>query len=204
MILWNALERVAAAILMLLLLPALLFLGALIWARASRTPILAHRRVGRSGESFWMLKFRTMWGTSAPKPAGSMLLGLVDYAVAEPVGIKPASDPRVEGAFARFLRRYSVDELPQLIHVITGRMALVGPRPLTADEWHKHYGADADEVLRLRPGMTGLWQVMGRSRLSYPQRKRLDLFLARHASVSLNLWILRRTVRQVLGGRDAW
>jgi lipopolysaccharide/colanic/teichoic acid biosynthesis glycosyltransferase len=198
---WNALERVAAVILIVILLPLFLVIAAAIWSRASRTPILAHRRSGRFGKPFWMLKFRTMWGASAPQPAGC---GLIDYAVADPENIKPASDPRVTGAFARFLRRYSIDELPQLIHVVSGRMALVGPRPLTAEEWRKHYGSDAEEVLRLRPGMTGLWQVMGRSRLSYRQRRRLDLFLVRHSSVRFKLWILARTARLVIGGQDAW
>jgi exopolysaccharide production protein ExoY len=201
---WNALERVTAAILILILLPALILIAAAIWGRAWRTPMLAHRRSGRFGKPFWMLKFRTMWGPAAPRPAGSGMGGLIEYAVEDPANIKPAADPRVVGAFARVLRRYSVDELPQLIHVISGRMALVGPRPLTAEEWRRHYGSDAEEVLRSRPGMTGLWQVMGRSRLSYRQRRRLDLFLVRHASVRLNLWILVRTARLVIGGQDAW
>jgi lipopolysaccharide/colanic/teichoic acid biosynthesis glycosyltransferase len=118
--------------------------------------------------------------------------------------IKGAPDPRVTSRLAAFLRRYSIDELPQLLHVVTGRMSLVGPRPLTPSELQSYYGADSGEVLSIRPGLTGLWQVMGRNRLTYAQRRRLDLFFVRKYSIALYLRILLRTPRQVLSGRDAW
>src|SRR5208337_1511677 len=88
---------------------------------------------------------------------------------------KLETDPRVPGRFPQFLRRHSVDELPQLWHVITGEMSLVGPRPVTERELRLHYGGFADEVLRLRPGLAGLWQISGRNRLTYADRRRLDL-----------------------------
>ena len=103
-----------------------------------------------------------------------------------------------------FLRKYSIDELPQLWHVAQGKMSLVGPRPMTAQELSDHYVQAAAEVLRFRPGLTGLWQIRGRSRLNYKRRQRLDLHFVRHWSVRLYLRILVATVPRVLTGKDAW
>jgi exopolysaccharide production protein ExoY len=83
-------------------------------------------------------------------------------------------------------------------------MSFVGPRPLTAGELNEHYGSDATEVLTALPGLTGLWQVLGRGRLSYPQRRRLDLRLLRRSSAGLYFAILRRTIGAVLYGKSAW
>jgi lipopolysaccharide/colanic/teichoic acid biosynthesis glycosyltransferase len=83
-------------------------------------------------------------------------------------------------------------------------MALVGPRPLTAGELDRHYAEHAAEVLTVRPGLTGLWQVLGRSKLTYAQRRRLDLFLVRHPLVRLQVRILLRTIPQVFSGRNSW
>ena len=83
-------------------------------------------------------------------------------------------------------------------------MSLVGPRPLTREEMRAHYASDAPEVLSVKPGITGLWQVMGRSRLTYPQRRRLDLFLVRKRSARLYAAILLRTLPEVLAGRNSW
>jgi exopolysaccharide production protein ExoY len=117
---------------------------------------------------------------------------------------KTGSDPRVTSAFARFCRKHSIDELPQLWHVITGEMSLVGPRPVTAVEWRRYYGDRSQEVLRLKPGLSGLWQTRGRNRLTYRQRRRLDLFLARHYCLLLYLRILGSTLPRVIAGRDAY
>ncbi|MCU1339994.1 MAG: sugar transferase [Bryobacterales bacterium] len=160
--------------------------------------------MGLNGEPFWILKLRTMWNTSddpgAPAPGGWIeYLQDTDVPVA-----KDAPDPRVTSRLAAFCRRYSVDELPQLLQVAAGRMRLVGPRPLTPRELDVYYGADCDEVLSVRPGITGLWQVMGRNRLTYAQRRRLDLFFVRKCGLGLYLRILLRTPLRVLSGRDAW
>ena len=117
---------------------------------------------------------------------------------------KVGGDVRVTSAFARFCRKYSIDELPQLWHVVTGEMSLVGPRPVTAAEWERYYGDRSCEVLQLKPGLTGLWQTRGRNRLTYRQRRRLDLFLARHYCLLLYLRILGATVPRVIAGRDAY
>ena len=200
---WKALgwgERAAAVLLLLALSPILCVTGILILALSRRTPLVAHQRIGQHGRPFWTLKFRTMWpGLVRPRT------GLVERIAEEPgVEIKASLDPRVTSRFARFCRRASIDELPQLAHVAAGTMSLVGPRPLTREELRKHYGPAAPEVLSVKPGITGLWQVCGRSRLSYPQRRRLDLFLVRRRSPGLYATILRRTVAAVLAGRNAW
>ncbi len=193
------LERVFAASALILLSPVLALVALCIWILSGSAPLVAHRRVGRLGELFWMLKFRTMWD------GGGRVRGFIerlpDPAVPEK---KTSGDARVTSEFARFCRKHSIDELPQLWHVATGEMSLVGPRPVTAAEWRKHYGDRSREVLRLKPGLTGLWQTRGRNRLTYRQRRRLDLFLARHYCLLLYLRILAGTVPRVIAGRDAF
>lgn len=141
-----------------------------------------------------------MWGKGCG-PVGR-------FAIENVSGPVPASkgsiDARVSSRFAAFCRRHSLDELPQLYHVIRGEMSFVGPRPITSEELNEHYGQAAYEVLSVRPGLTGLWQVMGRSKLSYAKRKRLDLLLVRRASRSLYFRILLCSVPRVLTGRDAY
>jgi exopolysaccharide production protein ExoY len=118
--------------------------------------------------------------------------------------VKAGIDSRVTSRFAAFCRKYSIDELPQLWHVVHGEMSLVGPRPMTVPEWDKHYGTTFSEVLNLKPGLSGLWQIRGRNRLTYRQRRRLDIFLARHYCLLLYVRILGQTVPRVIAGRDAW
>jgi lipopolysaccharide/colanic/teichoic acid biosynthesis glycosyltransferase len=183
-------ERLLALALFLILLPLMVVAGLIIFLLSRRPPIVKHTRIGQFGKPFGMIKLRTMWsGPAFDEP---------------PEGIKPVDDPRVSSRFARFCRRFSTDELPQLLHVISGKMTFVGPRPLTRCELDRYYGDSADEVLRATPGLTGLWQVKGRSRLSYPQRRRLDLFLVRHPMIRLRAEILWRTIPQVIAGRDSW
>jgi len=118
--------------------------------------------------------------------------------------LKQAADPRVNNRFARFCRRHSIDELPQLWHVIRGEMSLVGPRPITEGELRRHYEAFAEEVLDMKPGIAGLWQVSGRNQLSYPERRQLDLKLVRRRSIRMYLEILARAVPEVLTGTNSW
>jgi len=195
------LDQTLAALLFLALAPLIGIVAIVTWCLSRRSPFVAHRRVGQYGEIFWMLKLRTMW-SKADQPRETRL---VEFVSDQPVAtFKGASDPRVTSGFARFCRRYSIDELPQLWHVVRGEMALIGPRPITQLELNTHYGNSASEVLSLRPGLSGLWQVMGRSRLSYNQRRRLDVFLARHFTARLYLRTLWRTLPAAIRGADAW
>jgi exopolysaccharide production protein ExoY len=165
-----------------------------------RSPFIAHRRVGWRGTSLWMLKLRTMWNVGTASD-----LGWVEY-IDDPAGPlrKEAGDARVPHAFARFCRRHSIDELPQLLHVIRGEMSLVGPRPLTAGELNRYYAADAEEILSVKPGLAGLWQVSGRNRLTYAERLAFDLRLVRTLSPRLYFRILCRTIAEVCIGRNSW
>jgi lipopolysaccharide/colanic/teichoic acid biosynthesis glycosyltransferase len=170
-------------------------------AIASRqSPFIAHRRLGWRGETLWMIKLRTMWDEGSRR----------DRRWVERIACDSGSDgknpddPRVPNGFARFCRRHSIDEIPQLWHVIRGQMSLVGPRPVTAEELRRYYGADGEEMLALKPGLAGLWQVSGRSRLTYSQRKRLDLQYVRERSLRMYLRILLRTIPEVMTGSNSW
>ena len=198
---WSIAETFLALLLFIAALPFILLAALVVWILSRRAPFVTHRRAGQNGKPLPLLKLRTMW----PAPAGGR-----HFALMEPIrdesgpSAKAEDDARVANAFARFCRVHSIDELPQLWHVVCGQMSLVGPRPLTFRELREHYGADADEILRAKPGITGLWQVSGRNRLTYEQRRQFDLRLVREASPRLTLFILRRTLGAVLTGRDAW
>jgi exopolysaccharide production protein ExoY len=195
-------ERILASALMLLLLPALAAIAAITAALSRRSPFVAHCRVGQSGQTIWVLKLRTMWdGTASQRPA---LVERLPPGATQDFIPKTPKDPRVKSQFAAACRRYSVDELPQLWHVIRGEMALIGPRPLTWEEIHRYYDSAQAEFLAKKPGISGLWQVRGRSRLTYRQRRRLDLFMIRQWSLRLYLKILFDTIPAVLIGRNAW
>jgi exopolysaccharide production protein ExoY len=194
------LERGAAAALFILVLPPLVVSAAAVWILSGRPPFIAHRRMGCGGSVLWVYKLRTMWNGRRRVP-----FRLVEYVKADPAeSRKPRADPRVCSRFAAFCRRYSIDELPQLLQVARGEMALVGPRPMTAAEYDLHYADTAFEILSVTPGLTGLWQIKGRSRLNYSQRRRLDLFLVRKLSPLLYAYILIRTPIRVVTGCDAW
>jgi exopolysaccharide production protein ExoY len=117
---------------------------------------------------------------------------------------KLVEDPRIGNRFAAFCRKYSIDEMPQLWQVAMGEMALIGPRPLTELEVRLYYGANATRLLSRKPGITGLWQIRGRSSLSYRRRRRLDLYLDRHWSLKLYLYIAVSTIPAIVTGKNAW
>lgn len=199
---WQAftLAERAGALLLLALLSSPLLLVAVAVAILSRdSPFVAHARVGRGGNKFWVIKLRTMWGT-APR-SGCLLLERLDGSRVP--DCKAIRDERVTSAFAAFCRRHSLDEIPQLWQVVSGEMSLIGPRPITAEELREHYGDCVSEVLRVAPGIAGLWQVKGRNSLTYRQRRLLDLFLVRRMSLRLYLFILANTVVAVVSGRNA-
>lgn len=162
-------------------------------------PILfRQKRVGAQGEEFSMLKFRTMVADAEARLAGMASEGHD----ANQVLFKMKEDPRVTRV-GRLLRRFSLDELPQLINVWRGQMSLVGPRPPLPSEV-AGYESDAIRRLRVKPGLTGLWQVSGRSDLSWDESLRLDLWYVDNWSLLLDLQILSRTARAVLRGSGAY
>jgi len=196
-------ERAGATVLIIVLSPLLLGVALMTVALSGRSPLIAHRRVGWNGSELWLLKFRTMWDRRESFDVRN--LAWAEY-IDDSAGpdLKGPCDPRVSSHFARLCRRHSVDELPQLLQVASGKMSLVGPRPVTRRELEFIYGAEAGEIVCHKPGMAGLWQISGRNRLTALERRVLDLKLVRTRSVRLYLEILIRTVPEVLTGTNSW
>lgn len=189
----------SCAVLVLLLLSPLMLAIALTIAVSSKGPVLyRQQRVGLGGREFRLIKFRTMH-VDADRRAAELFARQNE--ASGPLS-KLKRDPRVTGP-GRFLRRFSMDELPQLFNVLGGSMSLIGPRPALPDEVAQF---TESENLRhvVRPGMTGLAQVSGRSDLEWSEAVRLDLHYAAHRSLALDLYILLRTVPAVLGARGAY
>ena len=160
----------------------------------SRGPILFRQtRVGKDGRLFCMLKFRTMCADAEIRKAD-----LAPHNQMSGPVFKMNNDPRVT-RLGRFLRKYSIDELPQLINVLRGEMSLVGPRPALPSEVSQ-YETWQCQRLCVRPGLTCLWQVNGRNSLNFEEWMRLDLEYITKSSLHLDLWILARTVPAVLRG----
>ena len=159
--------------------------------------IFRQPRVGRDGASFPMLKFRSM-----VIDAEDRLASLQHLNESDGVLFKIKADPRITPV-GRFLRRYSVDELPQLVNVLRGEMSLVGPRPPLPSEVER-YADDVHRRLLVRPGLTGLWQVSGRSGLSWDESVRLDLYYVDNWSMTSDLVIIAKTVGAVVGKTGAY
>lgn len=193
----DVVERLAAATGLLLLSPLLLAVAVAIRLDSPGPALFSQQRVGRDGRLFTIWKFRTM-STSAETD----LAGLADDNEGGAVLFKIRTDPRITRLGGR-LRRYSVDELPQLWNVVTGDMSLVGPRPALPQEVAQ-YDVDPRRRLAVKPGLTGLWQVSGRSDLDWDQTVRLDLRYVDNWSLRLDVVILVRTLRAVLGHRGAY
>jgi exopolysaccharide production protein ExoY len=198
----DATERITGLFLLLLSSPLLITSALAVAILSRRSPFVAHLRMGRNNQSFWMLKLRSMWEAGVTTNSSSRW---IEYVIADPPDDgKAASDPRVSSKFAAFCRRHSIDELPQFWHVARGEMSLVGPRPLTRVELVRHYGSDAAELVSVKPGLTGLWQVSGRSTIKFPDRAELDLKLVRELTPKMYLIILLRTFSALVGGQGAW
>jgi exopolysaccharide biosynthesis polyprenyl glycosylphosphotransferase len=189
---------VLVAALGLLALAPLLLAVALAVKLSSRGPVVFRQeRIGLRGRPFTLLKFRTM-----VEGADHMLATLREQNEADGPLFKLRSDPRVTGV-GRVLRRYSLDELPQLVNVLKGEMSLVGPRPPLASEVELYEEWQLDR-LEVRPGITGLWQVSGRSELSFEEYVRLDLFYVENWSIAYDLFILSKTIPLLVSAKGAY
>ncbi len=195
LLLKNAMDRVGAALGLIVLLPVLLGIALMIRLDDGGPVFFGQERVGRDGRTFRMLKFRTMHAG-----AESALPSLMTLNEGSGPLFKLRTDPRVTRC-GGVLRRYSLDELPQLLNVLRGEMSLVGPRPPLPREVAS-YGADARRRLLVKPGMTGMWQINGRSDLSWDESVRLDLYYVENWTPLLDLMILWRTFRVVLRPDD--
>jgi exopolysaccharide production protein ExoY len=196
----RLLDVVIAALLLVLLFPVMMLVAVIIYLVDPGPVIFAHQRIGRDGKAFPCLKFRSMY-----VGAEQRLKNILD---ADPVlrqqwerDHKLAVDPRIT-KIGKFLRVTSLDELPQLFNVLIGDMSMVGPRPIVAGEINR-YGRFIVFYYSVRPGLTGLWQVSGRSSTSYRRRVASDVLYARTKSLGFDLKIMAATVPAVLAGQGS-
>jgi len=194
----RAFDFVGGTLLLVLAAPVMLVFAIATKLQDGGPVLFRQTRVGRDGELFECLKFRSMVVDAEARLAGITHLNRN----ADGVLFKAQHDPRITRVGA-FMRRYSIDELPQLINVVNGDMSLVGPRPALPAEVRR-YAPDVQRRLHVRPGVTGLWQVSGRSDLSWNDTVRLDLYYVDNWSVVQDLSILTRTVQAVFRSRGAY
>ena len=193
----SLVDRTAAVLGLVVLAPVLLGIAVAVRATSPGPVLFRQERVGHCGRPFTMLKFRSM-----VTGAHEMVRDLAAASDGNGVLFKMQADPRVTRV-GRFLRRHSLDELPQLVNVVRGDMSLVGPRPPLQSEVDK-YGRDMHRRFLVKPGLTGLWQVTGRSELSWDDTVRADVRYVENWSLALDLSIMLKTVRAVVRGSGAY
>lgn len=186
---------------LIVLSPIFLIVAVTYFFGSDKGPIFyKHKRVGLNHQTFYMYKFR------------SMVVGATDillnnhelYAkfVANGYKLPTEEDPRIT-KFGAFLRKTSIDELPQFLNVLLGDMTIIGPRPVVENEL-KEYGDDVDILLSVKPGATGLWQATGRSEIQYPERADLEIEYAQNANLWFDFKIMFMTVGAVISGKGAF
>jgi exopolysaccharide biosynthesis polyprenyl glycosylphosphotransferase len=196
-VLKSVFDRCASLFLIVILSPVLVAIAIAIKLSDGGPVFFRQRRIGKEGHAFRIWKFRSMRAGVRP------VMQSVDTVAGEAqVLAKTPSDERVTSV-GRFLRRYSLDELPQLFNVLTGSMSLVGPRPLVPDEVDS-FGHGAQARLLVTPGMTGLWQVRGRSELPWDERVHLDLYYVENWSIWLDISLLWSTLRAIAHSDGAY
>ncbi len=193
---WKRLFDIGFSFSVLVLLsPLYLAIALLIYLSSSGSIFYSQQRVGKNGRLFSCIKFRTMM-----VGADRILQDLLDRCPQQKAEFqncfKLKNDPRIT-PIGKWLRMTSLDELPQFWHVLTGEMSVVGPRPLVPEELGKYSDA-IDQVLTVRPGITGLWQVSGRNDIPYARRVQLDLYYSRQHNLGLDLWIIFKTISVVI------
>ncbi|HEU0131829.1 MAG TPA: sugar transferase [Mycobacteriales bacterium] len=193
----GAVDRTLATLVLVLASPLLLVVAVAVFLTDRGPVFFRQERVGQNGRSFRIWKFRSMYVDAEARRAE-----LEERNEVDDVLFKMRRDPRVTPV-GRILRRFSLDELPQVWNVVRGDMSLVGPRPPLPSEVAR-YGSDVRRRLLVKPGLTGLWQVSGRSDLTWEESVRLDLHYVENWSVALDAMILWKTVGAVLRGRGAY
>jgi exopolysaccharide biosynthesis polyprenyl glycosylphosphotransferase len=190
-------DKSVAAFVLIVLLPLLVAIAAMVRLEDGGPVIFRQTRMGKDGQPFWLYKFRTMVPDAQRQQAA-----LAARNEGNGVLFKIRNDPRVTRVGAR-LRRWSLDELPQIVNVLLGQMSLVGPRPALPEEAAR-YGDYVSRRLAVRPGITGLWQISGRSNLPWEEAVRLDLHYVENWSLVLDLQILWKTLSAVIKGHGAY
>ena len=203
----RAIDIFGSLLALIVLSPVFLAIALLI-KLTSKGPVLFRQgRLGQFAKAFDCLKFRSMYANNDPKIHEAFMKEMIGgnartNGEGKPV-YKMKDDPRIT-SIGKFIRRTSLDEFPQFINVLKGEMSLVGPRPPLAYEYREYDVWHRRRVLEIKPGITGLWQVHGRSRVSFDEMVRLDLRYARRWSLGLDLQILLKTPAAVVSGDGAY
>jgi len=197
----RVLDILICAAAMPVVLPLLAALALLIRLGSEGNVIYRQERIGKNGKPFLLYKFRTMTA-DADNRLKRYLAENPALAVEWAENQKLKNDPRLTRT-GYFLRKYSLDELPQIINILLGDMTLVGPRPIVASETVK-YGRYFEEYCEVRPGLTGLWQTSGRNDTTYSQRVAYDHYYVTHWSLGLDIWIMAKTIPVAINGRGAY
>lgn len=197
----RILDILICAVAMPVILPVSAALALFIRIGSPGNVIYRQERIGKNGKPFVLYKFRTMT-IDADARLQQYLDENPELAAEWAASQKLRNDPRLTPA-GYFLRKYSLDELPQVLNILRGDMTLVGPRPIVPSETGK-YGRYFEEYCEVRPGLTGLWQTSGRNDTTYSQRVAYDHYYINHWSLGLDLWIMAKTIPVALVGRGAY
>jgi undecaprenyl-phosphate galactose phosphotransferase len=197
----NIFDYLTALSLILIFSPLLILLYLIVYFSTNGHPLFKHRRIGLNGKKFNVYKFRTMY-VDADKKLEELLEENEESRIEWENDFKLKDDPRIT-KIGTFLRKTSLDELPQLINVLQGKMSLIGPRPIIDQEIVK-YGEYFDYFTAVKPGITGLWQVSGRNDIDYDERVQLDVWYVRNWSINLDIQILLKTVLVVIGRKGSY
>lgn len=190
-------DVISASVALILLSPIFLILIIAVKLDSKGPVFFGHKRVGKNGSDIKVYKFRTMVVN-----AQEVFEAFTPEQKAEfEKNFKLENDPRIT-KIGNFLRKSSLDELPQLVNIIMGNMSVVGPRPIVKKELVK-YGKDVDKLLTVKPGLTGFWQANGRSDTSYEERVKMDMYYIDHRSFFMDIKIIFQTVKSVIKGEGA-
>ncbi len=192
-------DIILTSIALIVLSPAFIIIAILIKNDSKGSVLYRHKRIGKNGKYIYLYKFRSMYSDS--KERLEKLLENPKIRKEWEENFKLDNDPRIT-KIGKFLRKTSLDELPQLLNILMGDMSLVGPRPIIDGEIEK-YGKDTSKFLSVTPGLTGWWACNGRSCTSYDERKKLELYYVDHRSIRLDFKIILKTFISVLKGNGA-
>ncbi|MCP3761382.1 sugar transferase [Domibacillus sp. A3M-37] len=186
---------------LILTLPILIVVSIFYMFGDNKGPVFfRQKRVGKDGNIFYIYKFRSMVMNADQKLRENN--ELYEKYIANSYKLEPHEDPRIT-KLGNFLRKTSLDEIPQIINVLKGEMSLIGPRPVIEEELIE-YGPKVNQFLSVKPGMSGYWQVCGRSSVHYPERIDVELYYVENQSLKLEAWILFKTVEIVLLRKGAY
>ncbi|WP_371928706.1 sugar transferase [Rossellomorea sp. KS-H15a] len=197
----RMMDIVGAIVGLLILIPLFILISILYLSGESKGPVIFKQsRIGKNGKEFKIYKFRSMVLNAEEKLKSNK--HLYDKYIRNNYKLEPNEDPRITN-LGRFLRKTSLDEIPQLINVLKGEMSLVGPRPVVTEELSE-YGQRVNQFLAVKPGLTGFWQVSGRSNVGYPERVDLELHYVYNQTLFFDIKIILTTVWKVLLKKGAY